>query len=122
MSCRILIVDDSSTVRNVHRYILQSAGYEVEDAANGFEALELLYSDSFDLVITDINMPRMDGYTLIRKIRQDDAFKDIPIMIISTESEAEDKRKGFSAGANVYVIKPAKPEEILLNVRMLLGE
>ena len=122
MSKRVLIVDDSRVVLSLHSYILDAAGYECQTAPNGYVALERLFTDQFDLVITDVNMPRMDGYSLIEKIREQEDFRDIPIIIISTEQEAKDKRRGFEAGANVYIVKPAKPHELVMNVQMLLGE
>jgi two-component system chemotaxis response regulator CheY len=100
---------------------LKSDGYDVSGASNGYEALEILFQDKYDLIVTDINMPKMDGYKLAQEIRKDPQYKDAPIIIISTESEAKDKQKGFQAGANVYVVKPVKPEELILNVKMLIG-
>ena len=104
-------------VRNFHSYILRDAGFEVRTAADGAEALEAFLTDSFDLIITDINMPRMDGLTLIRRIREIDAT--VPIIIVSTEDEATDKQAGYDAGANFYVVKPAKPSILVENVRFL---
>jgi two-component system chemotaxis response regulator CheY len=121
MASRILVVDDSAVVRALHGYILKSVGFEVVQADSGFAALEALGTTPCDLAVVDINMPRMDGLTLIRNIRSDRATKDLPIIIVSTEQEAKDKRKGFEAGANVYVVKPTEPEELVANVRMLLG-
>ncbi len=121
MAKHVLIVDDSQIVLNLHRYILEEAGFQCTTAENGFVALELLAQDQFDLVITDINMPRMDGYELTRKIREMDDYKHIPIIIISTEQEAQDKNKGFEAGANAYIVKPAEPENLIMNVNMLLS-
>ena len=114
---KVLIVDDSEMVRNFHSYILRDAGFEVRTAADGAEALEAFLTDSFDLIITDINMPRMDGLTLIRRIREIDAT--VPIIIVSTEDEATDKQAGYDAGANFYVVKPAKPSILVENVRFL---
>ena len=122
MSKRILLVDDSKIVLSLHTYILENAGYEVKCAPNGFAALEFLFSDSFDLVITDVNMPKMDGYALIERIREEDEYGNLPIVIISTEEEAKDKQKGFDAGANIYIVKPAKPKDLVLNVEMLLRD
>lgn len=122
MAKRILIVDDSKIVLSLHSYILENGGYECRGAPNGYVALEMLFTDHFDLVVTDVNMPRMDGYALIEKIREQEDFRTIPIVIISTEEEARDKQKGFEAGANVYIVKPAKPHELVMNVRMLLGD
>jgi two-component system chemotaxis response regulator CheY len=121
VSRRILIVDDSAVVRALHSYILRSVGFETVLADSGFAALEALQQSPCDLAVVDINMPLMDGLTLIRQIRADPATRGLPIIIVSSEQEAKDKRKGFEAGANVYVVKPTEPEELLANVRMLLG-
>jgi len=120
MSNKILIVDDSEIVRNLHSYILEGAGFRCTGAENGYMALELLLREDFDLIITDINMPRMDGYELTKKIRATDGYTEVPIIIISTEEEAGDKMKGMAAGANVYIVKPARPESLVTNVKMLI--
>jgi len=122
MSKAILIVDDSEMVRNFHAYILKSAGFEVVSAVDGADGLEKLYMNDIALVLTDINMPNMDGYTLIEKIRADDEFEDLPIIIISTEDEAKDKQRGFDAGADVYIVKPTEPANLIENVRLLLED
>ena len=118
---KILIVDDSSMTRNFHAYVLRSAGHEVISAIDGADALEKLYIEAdIDCVLTDINMPNMDGFTLIKKIRQNEEFKDIPIIIVSTLDQASDKRKGFEAGANFYLVKPVKPAVLIETLRMVL--
>jgi two-component system chemotaxis response regulator CheY len=119
---KILVVDDSRIVLSLHSYILGSAGFDCVTAENGFLALETLFRDRFDLVVTDVNMPRMDGYELTRRIRQTPGFTQIPIIIISTEEEAADKMKGMAAGANVYVVKPAEPASLIQNAKMLLSQ
>ncbi|MGK0289453.1 MAG: two-component system chemotaxis response regulator CheY [bacterium] len=119
---KVLVVDDSAIVRNLHTFMLKSAGFEVTEAVNGYDALEKLLSTNFDLIVADINMPKMDGYTLCEEIRKNDVHKDAPIIIISTESEAEDKIKGFNAGANLYLVKPVKAEDLIENAKMLLKD
>ncbi len=114
---RVLIVDDSEMVRNFHSYILRDAGFEVRTAADGAEAFELFLKERFDLIITDINMPRMDGLTFIRKVRQLDP--NIPIIIVSTQDEAEDKQQGYDAGANIYLVKPTKPSVLIESIKFL---
>jgi len=123
MGGKVLIVDDSEMIRNFHSYIVKSIGLEVITAMDGADALEKLYGMSGELLIciTDINMPNMDGYTLIERMREDPVYEDIPIIIISTEDELKDKQKGFEAGANIYLVKPTDPEDLLMNIRMLLG-
>ncbi len=118
---RILIVDDSNIVLSLHSYILENAGHECLGVNNGFMALERLMRDMFDLVVTDVNMPKMDGYELTRKIRAIEDYKQIPIIIISTEQEAKDKMKGLEAGANIYIVKPTDPAALVVNVDMLLA-
>ena len=117
---RILLADDSRIALNLQAYILESAGFACVKAENGFVALEQLLRGCFDLVITDINMPRMDGYELTRKIRQTEGCADTPIIIISTLQAWPDRQKGMEAGANVYVVKPAQPEVLITHVKMLL--
>ncbi len=122
MTTKVLVVDDSQMVRDLHSFMLQSAGYEVVGAQNGSEAVEMLLSDSFDLVVTDINMPQMDGYELTRTIRKMRGHENTPVIVVSTESEAVDKAKGFEAGANVYVVKPATADTLVMNAQMLVGQ
>ncbi|MBF0237002.1 MAG: response regulator [SAR324 cluster bacterium] len=122
MAKRVLVVDDSAIVRNIHSFMLKSGGFEVVEASNGYEAMEKLLESQFDLIVTDVNMPKMDGYALCEAIRKEAQYTQTPIIIISTESEAEDKLKGFKAGANLYVIKPVKSEELVQNAKMLVGE
>lgn len=118
---RILIVDDAATVRMFHRHILETAGYQVEEAINGIEALEKALQAPFDLYLVDINMPKLDGYGFLRELRVQD-IPQTPAIMISTEAEANDKKRAYAAGANAYLIKPSKPDELLLQVRILIGE
>ena len=116
----ILIVDDSEFVRSYHSYILEEANFHVITAVDGGDGLEKLYTNSCDLVLSDINMSNMDGYEFIRRIRADKKYSALPIIIVSTESEAKDKMKGFEAGANLYIVKPSSPEMMVENIRMVL--
>jgi two-component system chemotaxis response regulator CheY len=118
---RILIIDDAATVRMFHRSILEGAGFVVEEAINGIEALEKSLQTSFDLYLVDINMPKLDGYGFLRELRSMD-IPQAPAIMISTEAEAQDRTNAFEAGANAYLIKPSKPEQLLLQVRLLIGE
>ena len=118
---RILIIDDAATVRMYHRNILESAGYVVEEAMNGIEALEKALQDPFDLYIVDINMPKLDGYGFLRQLRGDD-IPQAPAVMVSTEAAANDQTVAYRAGANVYLVKPVKPVKLLTHVRLLLGE
>ena len=121
MKTQILVVDDSAMARDLHAFMLRSGGYEVRAAGTGSEALEMLLNERFDLVVTDINMPRMDGLELTRRIRGTTGYRDTPVILVSTEAEAQDRLEGLRAGANVYVVKPARAADLLLNARMLLG-
>ena len=117
---KVLIVDDSKIILSLHSYILENAGYDCDTAINGFEGYEMLLKEHYDALITDVNMPRMDGFKLTEKTRQVPEYSMIPIIIISTEAEAKDKSKGMNAGANVYVIKPADPRTLITHIEMLL--
>ena len=123
MGGKVLIVDDSEMIRNFHSYIIKTMGLEIITAVDGADALEKIYSSNQELLgcITDINMPNMDGYTFIERLREDPQYEDIPIIIISTEDEFKDRERGFEAGANVYIVKPTDPDVLLENIRMLLG-
>ena len=122
MSKHILIVDDSKTVRNLVAFILKAEGFKVTTAEDGLDGLEKLYAmESVDLILSDINMPRMDGFTFIAQVREQDIYKDIPIIILSTEGEERDIQKGIQLGANLYMVKPAQPEKMVRNIKMLLG-
>lgn len=115
----ILIVDDSEFVRSYHSYILEQAQFRVLTAVDGSDGLEKLYTNTCDLVLTDINMSHMDGYEFIRRVRADPKYSSVPIIIVSTESESKDKMKGFLAGANLYIVKPASPEMMVENIRLI---
>ena len=118
---RILIVDDAATVRMYHRGILESAGYKVEEAWNGIEALEKILTAPFDLYIVDINMPKLDGYGFLRELRQQDV-PQAPAIMVSTEAAATDETAAYRASANAYLIKPVLPSQLLSYARLMLGE
>jgi len=118
---RILIIDDAATVRLYHRNILESAGYVVEEAVNGIEALEKVFQTPFDLYVVDINMPKLDVFGFLKELRRQ-AIEQAPAIMVSTEADAEDKEQAYRAGANLYLIKPVKPTELLTHVRVLLGD
>jgi two-component system chemotaxis response regulator CheY len=118
---RILIVDDAATVRMYHRNILESAGYTVEEAMNGIEALEKSLQTPFDLYIVDVNMPKLDGYGFLRQLRSEEIPQN-PAIMVSTEAAVHDQTAAFRAGANCYLVKPVRPVQLLTNVRLLLGE
>ena len=121
MSKHILIVDDSKTVRNLVAFIMKKEGFTVTTAVDGMDGLEKLYSTPVDLVISDVNMPRMDGFTFIKNVREQGAYRDLPIVILSTEGQEKDIQQGMNLGANLYMVKPAQPDKMVKNIRMLLG-
>lgn len=122
MQKHILVIDDSKTIRNLVAFVLKSEGYKISTAEDGLDGIEKLYNiDAVDLIIVDVNMPRMDGFTFIRTVRTQDAYKDIPIIVLSTEGQEKDIQKGMSLGANLYMVKPAQPEKMVRNIKMLLG-
>jgi len=123
MSRHILIIDDSKTVRNLVAFIMKREGFRVTSAEDGLDGLEKLYSTpDVDLIICDVNMPRMDGFTYIKTVREQDAYRDLPIIVLSTEGQEQDIQEGLNLGANLYLVKPAQPEKMVRNVKMLLGE
>jgi two-component system chemotaxis response regulator CheY len=119
---RVLVIDDATTVRMYYRQVLEAEGFVVEEAGNGYEGLEKALTGAFDLYIVDVNMPKMDGYTLLRAIRQEPALCATPAIMISTEGQAQDANAAYAAGANLYFNKPVKPNVLALTVRMLTGE
>lgn len=122
MSKHILIVDDSKTVRNLVAFIMKKEGFKVTTAEDGLDGLEKLYSaEHVDLIISDVNMPRMDGFTFIKTVREQEAYRDLPIVVLSTEGQEKDIQMGMSLGANLYMVKPAQPEKMVKNIKMLLG-
>jgi two-component system, chemotaxis family, chemotaxis protein CheY len=117
----ILIIDDAATVRMYHRSILEAAGYEVEEAVNGVEALEKALQASFGLYVVDVNMPKLDGYGFLRELRAQDTFQ-APAIMISTEAETNDHTRAYAAGANAYLVKPVKPDQLLMYAKLLVGD
>jgi two-component system chemotaxis response regulator CheY len=118
----VLIVEDSKAIRSMMRVSLEEAGgFFVVEAANGFEALKALPSRRFDLIVTDINMPDINGLELIGFVRSNPAYRDIPLIIVSTEKSDEDKKRGLALGASSYVIKPFTKEDLMSAVRGSLG-
>lgn len=122
MTQRILAVDDSKMVRDLMSFMVQTAGYEIDTAETGAEALELCAKISYRLVLVDLNMPLMDGYALIERLRAQPGGEDLAIIIVTTEAEAEDRRRGLEAGADLYMVKPVEEDELLANIRLLIGD
>lgn len=114
MPCTVLVVDDATTVRKFHRSVLEGAGFAVEEAMDGVEALERALSASkpFGLLLVDVNMPGMDGYSLVARLRDEAALAATPVIMISSERGPLDAERGFSAGANLFLVKPVRPESL----------
>jgi len=117
-----LIIDDSSTARMYYREILEEAGFAVEEAINGFEGLEKAMSQSFDVMLVDVNMPKMDGYTFLGQLRRAPEIEAVPAIMISTEARAADKAKAYAVGANFYLVKPVDPGELAAFARLVTGQ
>lgn len=109
----ILAVDDSASMRQMVSFTLKNAGYEVVEAVDGEEAFDKARSRSFDLVLTDQNMPRLDGIGLTRRLRQQPKFKATPILILTTESSDQMKQAGRAAGATGWLVKPFDPSKLV---------
>lgn len=118
---KILVIDDAATVRMYHRNILESAGYEVQEAINGIEALEKAMVIAFDLYLVDVNMPKLDGYGFLRELRRQD-MPQVPAIMVSTESSSADRRRAYAAGANLYLVKPTRPDQLITHVALLQGD
>jgi len=119
---RILVVDDSSLVRLYYRDALEPAGFEVDQAINGIEALEKVLAKPFDLIIVDVNMPRMDGFSFLRVLRaQASEASSIPVVVISTEAGAQDIEDARAAGANYYLVKPVSETALRDHAGVLVG-
>ena len=110
---RVLVVDDAAAVRKAIRRRLEAAGYRVEEAVDGVEALALAERETFDLISTDAVMPRMDGYELTRTLRSLDRYADTPIVMVSAQGEKLDQVRGFDAGVDEYVVKPEDRDELM---------
>jgi two-component system chemotaxis response regulator CheY len=116
----ILAVDDSASMRQMVRFTLEGAGYKVVQASDGMEALEFARTGPVDLVLTDVNMPRMDGLTLVRELRALHSYKFTPMLVLTTESGQETKQRGKQAGATGWIVKPFNPEQLLATIARVL--
>ena len=119
---RILIVDDSSLIRLYYQDVLVKAGFEVEQAINGIEAMEKVLAAAFDLIVVDVNMPRMDGFSFVRALRSSTAsVATLPALIITTESAQQDVDDARACGANFYLAKPVSEASLVMHVSALAG-
>src|SRR5689334_17135795 len=117
---KILTVDDSTSMRQMVRATLQSAGYDVVEAADGEDALQFARDHAVDLVITDVNMPRMDGITLVSELRSLPSYRLTPVLLLTTESTMEKKMEGKKAGATGWIVKPFNPAQLLATLARVL--
>jgi len=120
MGKTILIVDDSSSMRQVVNITLKQAGYEVTEACDGKDALTKLAGQKIHLVISDVNMPNMDGITFVREMKKNAAYRFVPVIMLTTEGTDEKKKAGQDAGAKAWVVKPFQPQQLLAAVTKLL--
>jgi two-component system chemotaxis response regulator CheY len=121
MAKTILSVDDSNSIRQMVAFTLKGAGYEVIEAVDGQEGLDKAKTKTVDLVLTDQNMPRMDGITLIKSLRGMPAYKSVPILMLTTESGDAMKAEGKAAGATGWIVKPFDPAKLLEVVKKVIG-
>jgi two-component system chemotaxis sensor kinase CheA len=118
---RVLVADDSLTTRTLERSILEAAGYEVQIAANGGEALQVLRGQPIDLVISDVDMPVLDGFALTAEIRRDEKLKQIPVVLVTSLDAQQHRERGVAVGADAYVVKSQfDQEELLAAIRRLI--
>jgi two-component system, chemotaxis family, chemotaxis protein CheY len=119
---RVLVIDDSSLVRLYYRHTLEAAGFEVMEAINGIEGMEKALAQAFDLVIVDVNMPRMDGLSFLRALRRSERdVASIPALIVTTEAGDQDVADARTAGANFYLVKPVSDANLVGHVRAMTG-
>ncbi|SHG48366.1 two-component system, chemotaxis family, response regulator CheY [Hydrocarboniphaga daqingensis] len=121
MSNRILAVDDSTSMRQMVTFTLSSAGFDVTEAEDGVVALSLARKQKFDLVLADVNMPNMDGLTLVRELRGLSEYKFTPLLMLTTESTPEKKLEGKAAGATGWMVKPFVPEQLISTIKRVIG-
>jgi len=117
----ILIVDDSASIRQVVNIALTEAGYTVIEACDGDDALLKLNGEKIHLIVSDVNMPNMDGITLVKEVKKLPTYKFTPIIMLTTESDELKKREGMAAGAKAWVVKPFKPQQMIAAVSKLAG-
>ena len=117
---KVLVVDDSNSIRDMVSFTLKSAGYDVIEAKDGVEGLSKAQGGGIDLVISDVNMPNMDGISLCQELRKLPAFKFTPILMLTTESSGDMKMKGKEAGATGWLVKPFNPEKLLSTIKRVI--
>jgi two-component system chemotaxis response regulator CheY len=120
MAKTILTADDSASMRQMVTFTLKGAGYEVVEAVDGKDGLSMISQSKVDMIITDLNMPNMDGIEMIRNVRTMPQYKFIPIILLTTESQDGKKKEGKAAGATGWITKPFKPEQLLAVIKKVL--
>lgn len=121
MPLTILTVDDSRTMRDMLKLALMGAGFNVRQAEDGVHGIEVLNDHRPDVIVTDINMPRMDGFGFIEAVRSNTDHASIPILVLTTESDAEKKARARAAGATGWIVKPFEPEKLVAAIRRVAG-
>lgn len=117
----ILAVDDSASIRSLVDYVLSEAGFNVELAEDGEEAAEFARDNVVDLVLTDINMPKLDGIGLIKRLRSMPDYRFVPVLVLTTESGQDKKMEGRAAGATGWIVKPFDPEQLVSTINKVLA-
>ncbi|NTU41479.1 MAG: response regulator [Nitrospirales bacterium] len=119
---KIMVVDDCATTRKLLGLYLKSKGYEVVTAENGFDAIEKVGRDGVSLILADLNMPYMDGIELIRSLRADPVYSQMPVIMVTTEADPEEKERAYKAGANGYLIKPVTAEMVAQSIKGIMRD
>jgi CheY-like chemotaxis protein len=122
MSRKILIVDDEEVIRKFLKIHLTKLGYEVQEAADGEQAIEQLGKDDFDLLICDVLMPKKDGWQVIREVKSNPKTKDIPVILLTAKNEDSDMFKGYDLGVNYYMTKPFTKAQLIYGLKLMFGE
>lgn len=122
MAGKVLVVDDSTSVRKLISLTLTQEGYEVLEASDGEEGFDLLAENEVKLVITDLNMPKLNGIELTQQIRQLDKYRFVPVIMLTTETETTKKQQGKDAGVSAWIVKPFQPEKLVTLVRMVIAK
>lgn len=117
----ILAVDDSASMRQMVSFTLKGAGHNVSEAVDGVEALDIAKKGQFDLVLTDVNMPNMNGIELVQHLRKENQYKFTPMLMLTTESAGDMKMQGKQAGATGWIVKPFNPEQLLSTIKRVMG-
>jgi two-component system chemotaxis response regulator CheY len=122
MTKAVLTVDDSPSIRQMVKLVLSQAGFEVHEAVDGIDGLEKAKAKSVQMVVTDLNMPRMDGITMVRELRKLPTYKGVPIILLTTESDESFKKQAKDAGATGWITKPFKQEQLIAVAQKVLGK